>query len=72
MTAVARSEQIYYGQLGIASSDAWLSAVLSDFNAFLNDHAANERKASAMAMSMVTHYPDKPDVLTAMIDLALE
>ena len=72
MTAVARSEQTYYGELGIASSDAWLSAVLSDFNAFLNDHAANERKASAMAMSMVTHYPDKPDVLTAMIDLALE
>ena len=37
MTAVARSEQTYYGELCIASSDAWLSAVLSDFNAFLND-----------------------------------
>ena len=31
MTAVARSEQTYYGELGIASSDAWLSAVLNDF-----------------------------------------
>ena len=72
VTAVAHSKTTYYGHLGIASSDEWLSAVTSDFDAFLNDHAANERKASAMAMSMVTHYPDKQDILTAMIDLALE
>ena len=41
MTAVADSEKTYYGELGTASSDAWLSAVLNDFNAFLSDHAAN-------------------------------
>jgi tRNA 2-(methylsulfanyl)-N6-isopentenyladenosine37 hydroxylase len=54
------------------SSDAWLSAVLTDFDRFLLDHAANERKASSMAMSMVAHYPDKDRLLAAMIDLALE
>ena len=54
------------------SSDAWLTAVLADFDSFLADHAANERKASSMALSLVAHYPDKPRLLNAMIDLALE
>lgn len=50
----------------------WLSKVLSNFDEFLLDHAANERKASSMAMSMVAHYPDKQKLVAAMIDLALE
>jgi tRNA-(ms[2]io[6]A)-hydroxylase len=54
------------------SPQAWLDAVLADFDAFLLDHAANERKASAMAMSMVAHYPDRERLVTEMIDLALE
>jgi len=54
------------------SSEAWLNAALNDFDEFLADHAANERKASSMALSMVAHYPDKPRLLNAMIDLALE
>ena len=54
------------------SSDTWLAAVLTNFDAFLLDHAANERKASSMAMSMVAHYPDKDRLLEAMINLALE
>jgi len=39
---------------------------------FLPDHAAAEKKASAMAMGMVAHYPDKKKLVTAMLDLALE
>lgn len=54
------------------SSGAWLDAIMNNFDAFLLDHAANERKASSMAMSMVAHYPDKDRLLEAMIDLALE
>ena len=54
------------------TSVSWLEAVLSDFNSFLLDHAACERKASAMAMSMVAHYPNKRLVLDSMIDLAIE
>jgi tRNA-(ms[2]io[6]A)-hydroxylase len=54
------------------SSTAWLEAVMDNFDEFLLDHAANERKASAMAMSMVAHYPDRTALVTAMIDLALE
>ncbi len=54
------------------SSSAWISTVLENFDEFLLDHAANERKASSMALSMVAHYPDKTHLLEAMIDLALE
>ena len=54
------------------SSSAWLECVLANFDEFLIDHAANERKASSMAMSLVAHYPDKPDLVGEMVDLALE
>ena len=60
-----------YG-LVTATREQWLDAVLADFNGFLFDHAANERKASAMAMTLVAHYPDKPDLVRSMIDLAME
>ena len=55
-----------------ASSSDWLDTVLDNFDEFLLDHAANERKASSMAMSLVAHYPDKTYLLEAMVDLALE
>ena len=45
---------------------------MADFDSFLIDHAANERKASTLAMSMVVHYPDKDDIVREMIDLAME
>jgi len=51
---------------------AWTTTVLANFDAFLLDHAACERKASSMAMSMLLHYPDKPALVKAMTDLAIE
>lgn len=54
------------------SQQAWLECVLANFDEFLIDHAANERKASSMAMSLVAHYPDKPELVSQMVDLALE
>ena len=51
---------------------SWIDAVLENFDAFLIDHAAAEKKASGMANSMLSHYPDKPEIVTAMIDLAIE
>ena len=54
------------------SSDCWLECVMANFDEFLIDHAANERKASAMAMSLVAHYPDRALLVSSMIDLALE
>jgi len=45
---------------------------MSDFDSFLLDHAAAEKKASGMAMSMLSHYPDRIELVTAMADLAIE
>lgn len=50
----------------------WIDAVMADFDAFLIDHAAAEKKASGMAVSMLSHYPDKPDIVNAMVDLSIE
>jgi tRNA-(ms[2]io[6]A)-hydroxylase len=59
-------------QLRYATPLSWVNTVLANFNAFLNDHAQAEKKASGMAMSMLSHYPDKPEIVKAMIDLAIE
>jgi tRNA-(ms[2]io[6]A)-hydroxylase len=50
----------------------WIQAVLRDFNTFLIDHADCERKASAMALSMVAKYPDRHEIIPDLIDTALE
>ncbi|MDP2561211.1 tRNA-(ms[2]io[6]A)-hydroxylase [Psychrobium sp. 1_MG-2023] len=51
---------------------AWTEAVLANFDYFLQDHAAAEKKASGMAISMLSHYQDRPKLVRAMTDLALE
>ena len=55
-----------------ATPTAWITAVLADFDGFLLDHASAEKKASGMAMSMISHYPDRPSIVSAMVDLAVE
>ncbi|MEP7195852.1 MAG: tRNA-(ms[2]io[6]A)-hydroxylase [Saprospiraceae bacterium] len=54
------------------SSKAWLDAVLNDFDSFLQDHVECERKASAMAMSLVAKYPDRTFIHDELIDTAIE
>jgi tRNA-(ms[2]io[6]A)-hydroxylase len=51
---------------------AWTQTVLGDFDSFLQDHAAAEKKASGMAISMLSHYPDRVELVAAMADLAVE
>jgi len=45
---------------------------MTDFDSFLLDHAAAEKKASGMAISMLSHYPDRIELVAAMADLAVE
>ena len=52
--------------------ETWLRAVLADFSGFLQDHASCEKKASGMALSIASHYPDRPKLLNAMAELAVE
>ena len=59
-------------RLKVASPPAWIDAVLADFDAFLRDHAACERKASASALAFVAHYPDRPEIVAGCIALARE
>lgn len=59
-------------KLRYATSDDWIEAVMNDFDAFLIDHAAAEKKASGMAVSMLSHYPDRHELVKAMIDLSIE
>lgn len=54
------------------TKSSWTQTVLNDFEAFLLDHAACERKASSMALSMLLHYPDRTALVKAMTDLAIE
>ena len=63
---------MYSYDLRCKTDPRWIKAVMADFDSFLIDHAANERKASTLAMSMVVHYPDKDDIVREMIDLAME
>lgn len=50
----------------------WIEVVIESFDEFLQDHASCEKKASGMAMSVASHYPDQPILLEAMVDLAVE
>jgi tRNA-(ms[2]io[6]A)-hydroxylase len=59
-------------ELKFKTPEAWVDCVVNALDTFLSDHAAAEKKASSMAMTMVAHYPDKPELVDAMIDLALE
>jgi tRNA-(ms[2]io[6]A)-hydroxylase len=58
--------------LRYATTPAWTEAVMADFGSFLLDHATAEKKASGMAISMLSHYPDRIELVTAMADLAIE
>jgi tRNA-(ms[2]io[6]A)-hydroxylase len=56
----------------IDSPKGWIETVMDDFDAFLQDHANCERKASSMAMSFVAKYPDRTEMLPGLIETAVE
>lgn len=59
-------------QLQTRTPPEWLEVVFGDFDAFLIDHTLCERKASAMGMSLVAKYPDRPLILDSLIGFARE
>ncbi|WP_317164103.1 tRNA-(ms[2]io[6]A)-hydroxylase [Cryomorpha ignava] len=50
----------------------WAHQAVENFDAFLQDHADCERKASAMAMSFVAKCPDKVEIIPELIETAVE
>ena len=51
---------------------AWADRVIDDFDDFLVNHAACERKAGAAAKHFAVRYHDKPELIDQMIQLARE
>ncbi len=58
--------------IAVPSKREWVETVLNDFDTFLQDHADCERKASAMAMSLVAKYPNRLEIIPELIETALE
>lgn len=58
--------------LTVESKKEWVDAVLKDFDAFLQDHADCERKASAMALSLVAKYPNRLEIIPELIETSVE
>ena len=54
------------------TSDQWAPTVAQKFDLFLADHAACERKAASLAMSLVVKYPDRIALIDPMVSLARE
>ncbi|MEM6318920.1 MAG: tRNA-(ms[2]io[6]A)-hydroxylase [Bacteroidota bacterium] len=59
-------------EIAVPSKTEWIDAVMADFNAFLQDHADCERKASSMAMSFVAKYPNRVEIIPELIETAVE
>lgn len=62
----------YNVQLKAKTSQKWVETVMNDFDKFLQDHADCERKASAMAMSIIYKAPDRNEIIPELIETALE
>jgi len=59
-------------KLRAQSSQAWLDCVLANFDTFMQDHASCEKKAHTSALALISHYPDKVELIDEMIELAVE
>ena len=59
-------------ELKSTTTQEWVDAVVANFDHFLLDHAANERKASAAALTFLVRFPDKTKLIEPMIVLARE
>ncbi len=58
--------------LKCTTDSAWVRTILDDFDTFLADHANCERKASALAMSLIVRYPDRTRIIPELISIARE
>jgi len=59
-------------ELRVPTSSAWLPTVLADFDAFLVDHAACEKKAFSTGVSLISSYPRETRLVEAMLEFARE
>lgn len=58
--------------LKLPTDPHWVDIVERNIDEILTDHAYCEQKAATNAINLVIRYPEYPDLVTAMIDLARE
>ncbi|MEM6274251.1 MAG: tRNA-(ms[2]io[6]A)-hydroxylase [Myxococcota bacterium] len=59
-------------RLRVDTPESWIDAVNGDVERFLQDHASCEKKAVGTALGLASHYPDRTELVGAMIELAQE
>lgn len=58
--------------LKLPTDPNWVNIVERNIDEILTDHAYCEQKAATNAINLVIRYPEYPELVTAMIDLARE
>jgi tRNA-(ms[2]io[6]A)-hydroxylase len=58
--------------LRVPTPAGWLEGVFADFSTFLVDHAACEKKAFSTGMALVSRYPERQAMVTALIEFSRE
>jgi tRNA-(ms[2]io[6]A)-hydroxylase len=58
--------------LRVPTPPAWLDAVFADLPAFLADHTLCEKKAFSNGMSLISRYPDAPELVTPLLEFCRE
>ena len=58
--------------LKLATDPRWVNIVEKDIAEILTDHAWCEQKAASTAISLTVHFPERTELVNAMIDLARE
>lgn len=59
-------------ELKCPTDPKWVQVILDDFDTFLQDHANCERKASALALSLMMKYANRREIIPHMIRLSQE
>lgn len=58
--------------LQLPTDPRWVNIVEKNIEEILTDHAYCEQKAASNAISIIVKFPDYPDVVNAMVELAQE
>jgi tRNA-(ms[2]io[6]A)-hydroxylase len=58
--------------LQVSTGRSWVAAAGQNVESILVDHAHCERKAATMALSLINRYPERTELVQAMVDLARE
>ena len=66
-----KKENVMLG-LKLATDPRWVNIVEKNIEEILTDHAYCEQKAASNAISTIVRFPEYPDLVDAMTEIALE